>query len=95
MVIERPMQQATFSLVYTPSALTADDVIEQLVAHSSTPSECCVATDDNAERETVAALGAATMRSSELMEWLRRVEARQTAAVQDIKKANTRAWKQP
>ena len=94
-VIERPSNQPSFSIVYTPSALTADDVIEQLVAKSATPSECVVATDDRAERETVAALGATTLRSEDLAAWVKRAEARQTATAQSLRAANTRAWRKP
>jgi uncharacterized protein len=92
-VVERPFSQPTFSVVYTPSSLTADDVIEQLVANSADPSECLVATDDNAERETVAALGATTLKSEDLAEWVKRAETRQTAIAQNLRAANTRAWK--
>lgn len=92
-VIDRPSEQTTFSVVYTPSTLTADDVIEHMVAHSSTPTECCVATDDNAERETVAALGAVTMRSEDLAEWVKRAQSHQASALEKLRNANSRTWK--
>ena len=94
-VIERPFEQSTFSVVYTPSSMTADDVIEQLVANSSEARECYVATDDRAERETVAALGAATLRSEDLAEWLKRAGSRQTASTENLRAANERAWTKP
>lgn len=92
-VVERPSGQSTFSMVYTPSTLTADDVIEHMVANSAVPGECCVATDDNAERETVAALGAATIHSAELAEWVKRAQSLQSSALQKLRDANTRTWK--
>ena len=57
----------------------ADDVIEQLVANSANASECIVATDDNAERETVGALGATTLKAQDLAEWVKRADARQAS----------------
>lgn len=92
-VIDRPFNHATFSVVYTPSSMTADDVIEQMVANSSCAAECGVATDDNAERETVAALGAVTLRSEDLAAWVKRALARQVATVRNLRAENSRAWK--
>ncbi len=93
LVIERPFTHTTFSVVYTPSSLTADDVIEQMVANSSNRNECIVATDDNGERETVSALGATTLRSEDLTAWLERAQSRQRSVVQNLRESNTRAWK--
>ena len=93
LVVERPSTHATFSVVYTPSSLTADDVIEQMVANSAARSDCLVATDDRGERETVTALGATTLRSDDLTAWLNRVESRQRATVPHLRESNTRAWK--
>ena len=95
MVVERPIEQTTFSVVYTPASLTADDVIEQMVANSAHPLECCVVTDDGAERETVSALGATTLRCADLAEWVKRADSRQASKVEDLRAANTRAWKKP
>ena len=92
-VIERPFSQPTFSVVYTPSSLTADDVIEQLVANSADASECIVATDDNAERETVGALGATTLKAQDLAEWVKRADTRQASIAENLRVANTRRWK--
>jgi predicted RNA-binding protein with PIN domain len=94
-VVEQPSRQATFSVVYTPDALTADDVIEQMVANSSEPSACVVATDDQAERETVMAAGATAIRSDELAAWVRRAGERQSAAVTALRKSNAREWQKP
>src|SRR5471032_1387457 len=37
LVVERPSQQETFTVIFTPSSLTADDVIERLVARAADP----------------------------------------------------------
>jgi predicted RNA-binding protein with PIN domain len=93
LVVERPSQQPTFSIVYTPSSLTADDVIEQTVGASAQPANCIVASDDRAERQTVAATGASAITADDLAAWIRRAEARQSAAVRTLQSDNARAWK--
>ncbi len=93
LVIERPSQQPTFSVVYTPASLTADDVIEQMVANAADAGACVVATEDQAERETVAASGAATMRAEDLRAWIERAEARQAAAMKALQQTNEQKWR--
>lgn len=93
MVMERPFEQTTFSVVYTPSSLTADDAIEQLVANSSDPSACCVVTDDHAERETVLALGAAVLRTADLAVMIEQAVNRQSVRVQQRQQENNQHWK--
>ncbi len=83
--IERPFGHLTFSVVYTPSGLTADDVIEQMVAKAADVNACTVATDDFAERETVRAAGAEALRSADLLAWVERAEARQAHMIDEIK----------
>jgi hypothetical protein len=96
LIIERPSGQVTFSVLYTPSAQTADDVIEQLVGQSAEPVNCIVATDDQAERQTVTATGARVIPSEVLASWVRRAEARQGASVSELRQANSKKWrKQP
>jgi predicted RNA-binding protein with PIN domain len=92
--VERPSGQPTLSVLYTPSSLTADDVIEQLVAGAADPATCTVATGDRAERETVEASGARVIPPEELESWVRRVEARQSARVGELRRANTKQWRQ-
>ena len=48
----------TFSEVYTPSAMTADEFIEQFCATSKRPSELLVVTRDNLLRLTASSFGA-------------------------------------
>lgn len=93
LTIERPSHQLTFSVVYTPSALTGDDVIEQMVANAADRSACVVATDDHAERETVMASGASAIRASDLAAWVKRAESRQRAALDTLSSVNSKQWK--
>ena len=93
LTVERPSGQPTFSVLYTPSAMTADDLIEQLVAKSADPAACIVATGDRGERETVEASGAQVMTPEELAAWVQRVEVRQSARVGELHRSNTRKWR--
>jgi len=93
LVIERPSQQLTFSVVYTPSSMSADDVIEQTVANDADPAACVVATDDNAERETVIAAGATAIRPEELASWIQRAESRLATFLAAQRATNAREWK--
>ncbi len=93
LIVERPSGHATFSVLYTPSALTADDLIEQLVAKAADPSLCIVATGDRGERETVEASGARVIPPEELAAWVGRVEARQSARVGELRLANSKKWR--
>ncbi len=56
--------------------MTADSLIEQWVAGSRDAADCVVATADRALKETLHALGAATIGSRELRAWLDRAETR-------------------
>ena len=51
----------TFSEVYTPSAMTADEFIEQFCATSKRPSELLVITRDNLLRLTASSFGAVSV----------------------------------
>ncbi len=93
LVVERPSAQPTFSILYTPSSLTADDVIEQFVAGAPDPTVCVVATGDRAEAQMVAATGAQVISPEELAAWVKRVEARQSATVVELQRANAKKWK--
>lgn len=93
--VDRPSGHATFSVVYTPSALTADDVIEHMVSNSADAGACVVATDDEGERGMVSAAGGVAMTSNDLAAWLAKVEGRQRAAIAKLRSSNRQEWKAP
>jgi predicted RNA-binding protein with PIN domain len=95
LVVERPSAHVTFSVLYTPSSLTADDVIEQLVGRAADPSSCHVATGDQAERQTIEAAGAVWVPPSDLAAWVARAEARVASGLKDINRRNSAEWKRP
>lgn len=95
LVLERPYGQPTFTRLYTPSGMTADDVIEQIVGQAREPGHCVVATDDRAERQTIEALGAAGMSAADLAAWVARAEQRQSSRIADKRHVNDREWDRP
>lgn len=92
-VVEHPSGQATLALIYTPSSLTADDVIEQMVGRSADASLCEVATGDQAERATIEALGAVWVPTADLLARVERAERRLGAKVADVNRTNAREWR--
>jgi len=95
LIVERPLGQITFSVVYTPSSLTADDVIEQYVTRSANPADCVVATADRAEAQIVRAAGAQVISPDELAAWVQRVQKRQDHKAEDMRRKNAQDWKKP
>ncbi|MGA3006389.1 MAG: NYN domain-containing protein [Opitutaceae bacterium] len=93
LVVEQPGPHATFAHVFTPEALTADDVIEQLVGSAADPAACTVATADRAEQQTVTALGAAVCPPDDLRAWCERAAERQAGQVKEIRRANDHDWR--
>ena len=94
LVVEQPGKAATFAVVYTPDALTADDVIEQWIGKSPEPTACVVATGDNAESRTARSLGATVCPPEDLKVWCEQASARQGASVRSLNRANDREWRQ-
>lgn len=92
--IERPTPEQTFSFLYSPSGVSADIVIEQLVSTRKKNQEIIVATEDNMIRLAVAAAGASVMGAENLAEWVNACQKRQTKNIQDNHKLSEKLWKQ-
>ncbi len=75
--VENPGGQKSFSVVFSPAGLSADGVIEQLVAHAKDPTSCSVATRDNLVAESIRASGAVVLTPEDLMDWVERCERQQ------------------
>ncbi len=91
--IERPTRHLTFSVLYTPSGMTADDLIEQLTVQAAQPREVCVATADAAERDTIEAAGAQAISPEQLAAWIERAEQAQRAAVAAQQSRTDSRWR--
>lgn len=74
--VERPYQDLTFSLLFAPRGLSADAVIEQLVASADQPGDMVVVTLDAAERETLQVAGANVLTPDDLRRWITQAEKR-------------------
>jgi uncharacterized protein len=94
-VVEHPSQQATLTVIYTPSSMTADDVIEKMVGRSADPSLCEVATGDQAERNTIEACGAVWLPPDDFWARIERAERRLGSKVAELNRASAREWRRP
>jgi predicted RNA-binding protein with PIN domain len=83
--VEHPYKVKTFEYLYAPAALSADGVIERMVARVNNPHDSTVVSNDRMVRESVRANGAIALRPEELFEWARGCEAR---LVQDARRRN-------
>ena len=83
--VERPYGKKTFEFVYAPADVSADGVIERLVARIEKPSEVTVVSNDRMVRESSRANGAFALRPEELFEWARGCESR---LLQDARRRN-------
>ncbi|WPJ95333.1 NYN domain-containing protein [Coraliomargarita algicola] len=84
--IEHPYKKKTFEYVYAPAAVSADGVIERMVARVKHAADATVVSNDRMVRESVRAHGAIALRPEELFEWSRACESR---LVQDARRRNT------
>lgn len=80
-------------IVFAPSSMTADDLIEQLVGASDSPGDITVATGDRLERETVASLGGEVISPKNLEAWVERCRIVQTRRVRYRSSQND--WNNP
>lgn len=83
--IEHPYGKKTFEFVYAPADLSADGVIERMVARIKKPGEATVVSNDRMVRESTRANGALALRPEELFEWARGCESR---LLQDARRRN-------
>ena len=93
LVVECPSGLKTFSHVFTPTGVTADDAIEQLVGQAVDPGVCLVATDDRAERQTIEATGATGISSDDLAAWVQRAGCRQQTQLTSRLRDNEKTWR--
>ena len=91
--IVRKSKILTFSEVYTPSSMTADELIEQLCATSKTPQSLLVITRDNLLRLTASSFGVSAISPEKFFEWggESRKSMLQTAKTNNEK--GSREWK--
>ncbi|MFQ3224638.1 MAG: putative RNA-binding protein with PIN domain [Lentimonas sp.] len=93
LAVDHPFGKKTFEFIYAPASLSADGVIERIVARVSYPAGVTVVSNDNMVRESIRANGAMAMTPEELFDWARACDTRLVQDAQRRRKANAREWK--
>lgn len=83
--VEHPYGKKSFEFVYAPAEVSADGVIERMVARVKKPGDATVVSNDGMVRESARANGAIALRPEELFEWARACDAR---LLQDARRRN-------
>ncbi len=89
--IQYPCGRDSFAVVYAPRQLTADGVIERMLARAKKPDRITIASRDNMIREATAARGAFSIDGDGLEDWVARCERRTRGRMASPDK---RVWKQ-
>lgn len=74
--VEHPYKVKTFEFVYAPAEVSADGVIERMVAQVEKSVDTTVVSNDRMVRESARANGALALRPEALLEWARACESR-------------------
>jgi len=75
------LSTGAIEVIFSPSNLTADSVIERLAERCPDPEKVLVVTSDRAEQTTVQSSGAQVFSSSEFMEHCFRVNRKTTSSI--------------
>jgi len=70
--VQRPFGDQSFSVIFSPSGVTADSVIERMVGNSSDPARMGVVTGDRVLGHTVLATGGDVFSLLDLENWVER-----------------------
>lgn len=94
LTIEHPDDGNTaLTVVYAPRGVTADGIIERLLARTPQAEDWVVATGDHAIAQTALANGARAIGPAELQTWIEAVEARQTRWLQRRSNEVDESWR--
>lgn len=88
--INRRSRLLTYSEIYTPSDMSADDFIEQYC--SKHKEDCIVATRDNLLSLTASSFGATTIYPDFLFDWAKSCRAKISKKSSDIAEITKRDW---
>lgn len=92
--VETPGEDQGYAVLYAPKGVSADGLIEQIVRRAKKPTRCVVISRDNLVLEAVRASGGFGYFPEELLDWVRRCEARLAADLDKRKKATKKQWKE-
>lgn len=91
--IERPGGHLTFSFLFSPAFMSADELIEQFTNKASSPESVWVVTGDNMVRETAGALGAHTITPDDLENWVLACKRRQSEELAKRSRQSQKDWR--
>jgi predicted RNA-binding protein with PIN domain len=91
--IENPGGQPTFAVVYAPQGLSADALIEQMVANGGKRIEMTVVTRDGMIARSVEASGALVITPEAFMDWVKRAEKNQSTDLGNRRRRLDQQWK--
>ena len=91
--VEHPYKVKSFEFVYAPADVSADGVIERMVARLREPGEATVVSNDRMVRESARACGALALRPEELFEWADACEHRLCQDARRRNAANAREFR--
>ncbi|WP_309400551.1 NYN domain-containing protein [Cerasicoccus maritimus] len=92
--VQFPGEISTFAVLYSPSDLSADGLIEQIVKNAKNPKSCTVVSRDNLIAESIRASGGFAIRPEELWDWVKRCDSRSRQTIQTRQKKVKQQWKE-
>lgn len=92
--IQHPGEIPTFAVLYSPTDLSADGLIEQIVRNAKEPSTCTVVSRDNLIAESIRASGGFAIAPDELRNWVDRCDARSRQNITQKNKEVRQKWKE-
>ena len=90
--IIRPAPELTFSLLYSPTGVSADSLIEQITLNSKHPERITVASEDSFIRQTILSVGAKSIASDQLTSRILSCKIRQKNDLEKHKKSINKVW---
>lgn len=92
--IVHPGKEDTFSIVFSPTGVAADTLIENMVARTHKPKAVTVVTRDHMLAEVVGSLGAMVVSPEGFHEWIDAVHGQQTYRMNKQQKALEKEWRE-
>jgi hypothetical protein len=93
--VSRGETPAAVEVVFSGKGLTADGLIERMVARSRSPERLVVATNDGAEARAALGFGAGVVTAEELQDWLERERGAMQKAAARLRRASGGKFRAP
>ncbi len=92
--ILHPGKEDTFSLVFSPSGIAADTLIENMVSRTKKPKSVTVVTRDHMLAEVVGSLGAMVVSPEGFQEWIEAAQGQQAYRLNKKQKSQEDKWRE-